>query len=148
MHNHQHSKSLKTRSDSDTRIVGDGPPCLKSRLALPTKNFNINWQGDSVFKKGSTVPTKFRVCDANGNSVGTLGVVSSFVLVSINGGTVAPVDEDMYSTTPDTEFRWGGDQWIFNFSTKNNPMLVINTTYGFQIRLSDGTFIAYQFGLK
>ena len=37
----------------------------------------INIDGSSVFKQGSTVPAKFRVCDASGNSLGTPGVVTS-----------------------------------------------------------------------
>ncbi|MBI3646088.1 MAG: hypothetical protein HY233_09015, partial [Acidobacteriales bacterium] len=37
----------------------------------------VNSDGTSVFKKGSTVPAKFRACDASGNSVGSPGVVSS-----------------------------------------------------------------------
>src|SRR5262245_30762238 len=38
----------------------------------------INADGSSVFKQKSTVPAKFRVCDANGNPIGTPGVVTSF----------------------------------------------------------------------
>ena len=37
----------------------------------------INVDGSSVFKLGSTVPTKFRVCDYYGNSVGAAGTVSA-----------------------------------------------------------------------
>src|SRR5439155_23072467 len=43
----------------------------------------INASGTmSVFKMGSTVPTKFRVCDANGVSIGTPGVVIGYGLVA------------------------------------------------------------------
>ncbi len=42
----------------------------------------INADGTSVFKQKSTVPAKFRVCDAYGNSIGTPGVVTSFKLVN------------------------------------------------------------------
>src|ERR1051326_6101331 len=41
----------------------------------------INPDGPSVFKRGSTVPVKFRVCDAAGQSVGTPGLVTSFTMV-------------------------------------------------------------------
>ena len=47
----------------------------------------LNIDGTSVVKKGSTVPVKFRVCDANGNSIGTPGVVTNFQLVQIIDGT-------------------------------------------------------------
>src|SRR5207245_3951918 len=41
----------------------------------------INADGSSTFKQGSTVPAKFRVCDAAGRSIGTAGLVTSFNLV-------------------------------------------------------------------
>jgi hypothetical protein len=60
-------------------------------------------------------------------------------------------DEDVYSTTPDTAFRWDstGQQWIFNQSTKNNGTLnLTSTTYYFGIHLNDGSWIYFQYGLK
>lgn len=79
----------------------------------------INVDGSSVFKQGSTVPAKFRACDANGVSIGT----------------------------PDTAFRWSSsDQlWIFNISTKTQ---VKNVTYIYLITLNDGSTIHFQFALK
>lgn len=108
----------------------------------------VNLDGSSVFKQGSTVHAKFRVCDANGVSVGTPGVVSAFNLVQIVSGTlVQTVDETVDSTTPDYMFRWDstGQQWIFNISSKS---LAANETYVFLITLNDGTAIPFQFGLK
>jgi hypothetical protein len=108
---------------------------------------SINADGSSVFKQKSTVPAKFRVCDAFGNSVGTPGVVSSFRLIQIINGTVATVDEAVDSTTPDTAFRWSADgqQWIFNINTKS---LTSGKTYVYLITLNDGSTISFQFGLK
>ena len=107
----------------------------------------INADGTSVFKQKSTVPAKFRVCDALGNSVGTPGVVNSFVRYSSSTGTAAEVDEVVDSTTPDTAFRWssGDQQWIFNISTKS---LTANITYYYRITLNDGSTIEFQYGLK
>src|SRR5205085_2650915 len=80
----------------------------------------INTDGSSVFKQGSTVPAKFRVCDANGSSIGTPGVVKAFDQVQVSNGTVTVVNEVIPSTTPDSSFRWDptAQQWIFNMSTK------------------------------
>ena len=93
----------------------------------------------SAFKKGSTVPVKFRVCDFYGHSIGTAGVVTSFELVKkLNGtGSEELVTEDMVSTTPDTAFRWSStdQQWIFNLNTKN---LAVGYTYYYEIGLGDG----------
>ncbi len=110
----------------------------------------INADGSSVWKQGATVPAKFAVCDANGVSIGTPGVVTSFNLISIVHGTTTNVDESPASTTPDTAFRWDptGQQWIFNISTKSAPVNLANQTYIFQILLTDGSTINFQFGLK
>jgi len=108
----------------------------------------INADGSSVFKQGSTVPAKFRVCDANGNSVGTAGVVTSFRQVQVVSGTVvSTVDEDVVSTTPDAAFRWSAtdQQWIFNMNTKS---LGTNKTFFYEITLNDGSKISFKFGLK
>jgi hypothetical protein len=108
----------------------------------------INADGSSVFKQGSTVPAKFRVCDAAGNSIGTPGVVVSFKNTTIiNGTEVATPNEDVLSTTPDTTFRWSStdQQWIFNINTKP---LSQNKTYVYDITLNDGSHILFQFGLK
>jgi hypothetical protein len=110
----------------------------------------VNADGTSVFKKGSTVPVKFRVCDANGVSIGTAGVVTGTpaapVLVSKSTGA-GGVDESVYSTTPDTSFRWdpSAQQWIYNQSTGN---LASGAAYTFKIPLNDRTWITYRFGIK
>src|SRR5205814_4552303 len=52
----------------------------------------VNADNTSVFKQGSTVPAKFCVFDANCNSVGTPGVVSSSILQSVNGAPAATVN--------------------------------------------------------
>jgi hypothetical protein len=133
----------------------------------------INADGTSVFKTGSTVPTKFRVCDAFGNSVGPTtafsNVVKSYNIMGTYGGTITNVDETVSSTTPDTTFRWDptAQQWIFNTATGASTSLNSkNYTYWFQIVLIDGTIIGssgtggvipsapfagkqgYQYGLK
>ena len=83
----------------------------------------VNNDGSSTFKQGSTVPLKFRACDANGASVGpttaVLNIVMSFVLDHTTTGTPG-VNETVDSTTPDTAFRWSStdQQWIFNLGTK------------------------------
>ena len=104
---------------------------------------------DSVFKQGSTVPVKFRVCDALGHSIGTAtGVVKSFVLTAKTRGLeTGTVNEAIVSTTPDTAFRWdsSGQQWIFNLNTKN---LSGSWTYAYRITLNDDTTIEFRFGLK
>jgi hypothetical protein len=101
-----------------------------------------------VFNGKSTSPAKFRVCDANGVSIGTPGVVSNFYVYQIIAGTVVnAVTEDVFSTTPDTMFRWDptAQQWIFNI---NNKSYASTQTYFFRISLNDGTVINFKYGLK
>ena len=107
----------------------------------------INADGSSVNKAGSTVPAKFRVTDANCNSIGTPGVVTAFNLIAKSSDVSAVINETVNSTTPDTAFRWDptAQQWIFNISTKS---LQKNNTYVYLITLNDGSTIQFQFGLK
>jgi hypothetical protein len=109
----------------------------------------INGNGTSVFNAKSTTPAKFRACDANGVSIGTPGVVKSFVLYKVMNGTASTVvNETVDSTTPDTMFRWDptGQQWILNISNKN--LGPANQTYYFLITLNDGTMVPFNYGLK
>jgi hypothetical protein len=108
----------------------------------------IDIAGTSVFKQGSTVPAKFRVCDVNGVSIGGAGVVTRFRLVQTMNGTVdTTVNEPVESTTPDSQFRWSAsDQlWIFNINTKS---LKRSQTYLYEVMLDDDSTIRFQFGLK
>src|SRR5262249_32324258 len=82
----------------------------------------IAQDGSRVFNQLTTVPAKFRVCDAGGNSIGAPGVVSSFKLIQIISGTsVQNVNEEVPSMTQFTAFRWDPleQQWIFNISTRS-----------------------------
>ena len=104
--------------------------------------------GSSVVRQNATIPVKFRVCDFNGVSVGTSGVVTSFRLVRVLQGTVTTeVTVEPGSTTPDTAFRWdpSAQQWIFNLSTKE---LAAGSTYFYSLGLDDGTSIEFSFGLR
>jgi MBG domain (YGX type)/YDG domain/HYR domain len=107
----------------------------------------LNADGSSVVKKGSTVPVKFRVCDANGNSIGTPGLVTAFRLIAQSSNPGATINEDPISTTPDTAFRWDPteQQWIFNLNTKN---LNAGVKYTYLITLHDGSTIQFSFTTK
>ena len=121
-------------------------PCLGSpgHQVLPP----LAADGSSVVRQNATIPVKFRVCDANGVSVGTPGVVTSFTLIGLVQGTVTTeVNVEPMSTTPDTAFRWDavGQQWIFNLGTKD---LAAGATYVYRIRRADGSSIEFSFGLR
>lgn len=108
----------------------------------------INTDGTSVFKQGSTIPIKFRVCDGSGVSIGTTGIVNELSLIKVVSGTlVSAINEPVLSTTPESNFRWDStnQQWIFNMSTKN---LSAGKTYFYKIWLNDETSIEFSFGLK
>jgi hypothetical protein len=135
----------------------------------------MNPDNSSVFKKGSTVPVKFTVCDGTG-PVGPSAVVDVArmpppVIPAAFGGdgtarcpetpptplrTGVPVlckvsggsgsvDEVVFSNTPDTMFRFSAPQWVFNLATDN---LASARTYTYYVPLNDDTNIFFQFGLK
>jgi hypothetical protein len=107
----------------------------------------INQDGSSVVKKGSTVPVKIKVFDANGASVGTPGTIASFIQVDSTYNASAQINETVESTTPDTAFRWDAtaQQWIFNVSTKN---FTAGVKYFFRITLADGSTVNFAFTTK
>lgn len=101
--------------------------------------------GDPVsdVNAGSTVPAKFRVCDANGDTVGTPGVVQGFELVrrvSDQGG-----EEVLHRPWTDGEFKYSNHAWKLNLETKS---LDGGFTYFWSIHLDDGTSIDFRFHLK
>jgi hypothetical protein len=142
-HNYELASSTLTTKASILYATG---PCLGTpgRTILQP----IDAAGTSVFKAGSTVPAKFRVCDASGNSIGTPGVVKDFRQIAVKAGTVElAVNEQALSTTPHTAFRWSeiDQQWVFNLSTKG---MSSGKTSTYRISLADGTSIDFKFGLK
>jgi hypothetical protein len=109
----------------------------------------ISSDGTSAFKRGSTVSAKFRVCDANGNSIGTPGVVSSFTLVGESDAPGVVLNEPVQGKGkgPSASFRWDpkAQQWIFNIDTKK---LARGVKYSYQVVLNDGTDILFAFALR
>lgn len=102
--------------------------------------------GSSVFKKGRSVPAKFRVCDANGVSIGAPGTVKSVSVQAFAG--VRQVDgDDTGDDADDATFRWSPtDQlWIYNIRTKE---LERNLRYVFTVTLNDNSTIVFQFSLR
>ena len=121
-------------------------PCLGSpgHQVLPP----LAADASSVVRQNATIPVKFRVCDANGVSIGTPGVVTSFTLLRVIQGTATTeVTVEPVSTIPDTAFRWdpADEQWIFNLSTKD---LAAGATYAYGIGLADGSSIEFRFGVR
>ncbi|PYJ69478.1 MAG: hypothetical protein DME76_08815 [Verrucomicrobia bacterium] len=112
----------------------------------------INTDGSSVYKRkaGSTIPVKFKVCDANGNSISDPNVVfgsgscGSVTLTSIRRGTVDNVNENGTTDIPGVCFTYSGDHWQFNMATTN---LNAGDTDTFHIILRYG-YIEFTVGAK
>ncbi len=113
----------------------------------------INSDGTSVYprKGGSTIPVKFRVCNASGVPISNpaavfAGTGGTLTMLSAVRGTVDAVNESLTGDIPDVAFRWSGDQWIFNMATSN---LVAGETYTFRINLAYGpASINFMVGVK
>jgi hypothetical protein len=101
----------------------------------------INSDGTSVYnrKGGSTIPVKFRVCNASGASISNPALVFSgagggtLTMLSAVRGTIDNPNETTGNDIPDVAFRWDGQQWIFNMATMN---LNSGSTYAFRINLA------------
>jgi hypothetical protein len=108
----------------------------------------IKADGSSVFWQGLPVLARFRVCDANGRSVGSPGVVSSFKLVeALSNGITQTLNQDVPSVVAPPVFKWDPflQEWAFAINTKGYAKA---TTYAFRVTLSDTTFIDFRFALK
>jgi hypothetical protein len=106
----------------------------------------IDPAGTSVFKKGRSVPARFRLCDANGVSISTPGVITNITL-QMKGGTDGDAPEDVADQLEDTNFHFDAENqwWICNIRTRE---LERGFTYAYTLTLNDGSTLQFQFGLK
>ena len=106
----------------------------------------INANGTSVFKKGTIVIARFRVCDAKGASIGTPGTIKSATVQTI-GGSAPPHDGDNDDDDGKAPFFWDplGRQWVHLAATGR---LLANRTYVYTVTLNDNSTIVFQFGLR
>jgi Domain of unknown function DUF11/MBG domain (YGX type)/Ubiquitin-activating enzyme E1 FCCH domain/Lactonase, 7-bladed beta-propeller len=108
---------------------------------------NANYTGGGTAKI-SSIPVQFRVCGTNLGSVSSAGVVSSFVLTTVNGvssSTPAPLGGPFTFVGGTLAGAAGSSGWQFNLSTSN---LTAGNTYAYRINLNDGTNITFQFRLQ
>ena len=114
----------------------------------------INSDGTSVYQRkgGSTIPVKFKVCDANGNPISDpnavfAGTGGELTMLSAVRGQVQTVNEVGGTDIPDVAFRYSPSDgiWIFNMTTTN---LDTNTHYTFRINLRDGSTIQFVISTK
>jgi hypothetical protein len=70
-----------------------------------------------VKKAGSTVPIKVALCDGSGANLSSASFVLTATGVTGNGGSFAA--EDSGNANPGGVFRFTGDGYIFNLSTKS-----------------------------
>lgn len=113
----------------------------------------INSDGTSVYQRkgGSTIPVKFRVCAASGQSISNpaavfAGTGGQLTMLSAVRGTIETANEAAINDIPDVAFRWdaSGQQWIFNMATAN---LESGSTYVFRVNLANGS-IPFRVGVK
>ena len=104
----------------------------------------INADGSSIFKRGSTVPVKFQLRDANGNLVETAVATLSVAKISddVEGTYVEAVSTS--AATTGNLFRSANGQYIFNLGTKT----LTAGTYRLRIALDDGDVYYVQISLR
>jgi hypothetical protein len=128
-------------------IYAPDGPCVKDKEPSHQVFQPISPDGTSVFNGNGPIDVKFRVCDANGVSQSTPGVVTSIRLTDIIQGTLDNSVDLPVDPKPGTNgFVFGEDQlWLFRINSKS---LANGFTYRFRIELNDGTHIDFQFGRK
>ncbi len=107
----------------------------------------IKPDGTRVFKKGSTIPVKFRLWDADGNPI--TDAEASISLDEVISGIPVGEAEDGGSTSAATEgnlFRYDDtdNQYIFNLATKN----LSTGTWEITITVNDTGSYSVRIGLK
>jgi hypothetical protein len=104
--------------------------------------------GKGIFNFTRAVPATFRVCDANGVSVGAAGIVRSFNIIQIITGTGSQtVNLPVPSKTQNSAFLFdqNNQEWVFEI---DDSKLAPISTYVFRIVLSDGSNIDFRFGVR
>ena len=108
----------------------------------------VNADGSSVFRSGSTVVLKLRVCDAAGRSIGAAGTIAELRrTATVEGTAVRAVNETVVRALPDRAFRWDPVEqlWVMNLDTCG---LRSRHTHSYQVTLADGSTITFRFGLR
>ena len=101
------------------------------------------------FKRGSTIPIKFRISDAAGNPVPE---AAATLAIDYGESDAAPGDPEVVSSAPGdsgNEFRYdpADDLYIFNLSTKHDSFKA-NQSYDVVVTLDNGEMYTTTFGLK
>jgi hypothetical protein len=100
---------------------------------------------NAVFKRGSTIPVKFRLTDGNGAHVAGVSAQLSLQLLSNGTPTGTPIDAAASGTSDAGNlFRDDGTQYVYNLATSALPI----GTWQLQVSLADGTVQTVLIGLK
>ena len=104
----------------------------------------INMDGSSIFKQGSTVPTKFQLKDNNGNYVST--AVATLTTAKYSPALLGDEVEAISTSAATTGnlFRVADNQYIFNLGTKT----LTAGTYRITATLDSGQTIQVYISLK
>jgi hypothetical protein len=103
----------------------------------------INADGSSVFKKGSTVPVKFRLTGADAGNTTLNARLYIAQTDSVDPVAANEADSTSAADTGNT-FRCSGGQYIFNLSTKD----LSQGTWYLRVDLGDGVNHIVQIKLK
>jgi hypothetical protein len=102
----------------------------------------------SIFKAGSTVPAKFQLKRADG-AVVQANTAPAWPAPVKGGATTAPVDESLYTSTPDVagSYRWdaSGQQYQYNWGT---PAAGKGYYHRIAVQLDDGQTYVVNIGLR
>jgi hypothetical protein len=103
----------------------------------------INPDGSSIFKRGSTIPVKFRL---TGASAGIKNLVAKLANAKVSNGITGTFVEAASTCGADSgnTFRYEGGQYVFNLSTRS----LATGTWSLKVDLGDGVVHAVNVSLK
>jgi hypothetical protein len=100
-----------------------------NQLAKNTVRYNVCPLYDETksFRAGATVPVRLQLCDGNSANVSSASITLHAIRVEQVDNSASGQVEDSGSANPESDFRFDGQAYIYNLSSKGPPVLTTGT---------------------
>jgi len=137
------SVGTQTFTVNSTDVVGNP----SSANVSYTVAYNVCLLYDTTHSKkaGSTVPIRLQLCDANANNLSSSAIQVTAVRLEMVSSGASFVVDDSGNANPDGNFRFDGDSYIYNLTTKGLSTGTYNLMF---VSGNDGTTHAAPFQIR